>query len=161
MRRRQRLLLVRQALDRIGASTVFMHRQPQTSCQPDVLTTSKLSALDRHIGCKGGSQLRIVRFSLHVSVVTFRRQALPKPVLLRKTSQQFLKFGMREGDRNPPVLQWDSIYAVHNERVLAVLAKPNGIQPALHAPQAMGFHKVLEKSLQALDFVFGCGLPGL
>ena len=90
MRRRQRLLLVRQALDRIGASAVFMHRQPQTSRQPDVLTTSKLGALDRHTGCKGGSQLRIVRFSLHVSVVTFRRQALPKTVLLWKTSQQLL-----------------------------------------------------------------------
>jgi hypothetical protein len=126
-----------------------------------VLTTSKLGALDKDTGCKGGSQFGIVRFSLQVSVVTFRRQSRPKTMLLRKGSQQLLQFGMREGDRDPPVLQWDSIYAVHNERVLAVLAKPNGIQPALHVPQAMGFHEVLEKSLQALDLVFGCGLPGL
>jgi hypothetical protein len=55
----------------------------------------------------------------------------------------------------------DSIYAVHNKRVLAVLANPNGIQPAFHVTQAAGFHEVLEKSLQAFDFVFGCGLPGL
>src|ERR1700722_14692628 len=107
-----------------------MHRQPQTSRQPDVLTTSKLGTLDRHTGCKGGSQLRIVRFALHVSIVIFRRQARPKTVLLRKVSQQLLQFGMRERDRDPPVLRWDSTYAVHNERVLAVLTKPNGIQPA-------------------------------
>src|SRR5471030_1554582 len=93
-------------------------RAGEMSCQPNVLATSKFGALDRIAGGKCGSQPRIVRLAPH-EPVTVRRQARSKTVLLRKMSHQLLQVGERQGDRDPPILRWDSVDAVHNERVLA------------------------------------------
>ena len=67
----------------------------ESLCEPDVLTTSKFRAWDRHAGGKCGSQLRVVHLAPYESVIV-GRQAFPQAVLLRKISQQLLQFGNRK-----------------------------------------------------------------
>ena len=64
-------------------------------------------------------------------------------------------------ERDTPILCWQGIWPVHDQRVLTVLAKGNSVQPPLHAAKISRFHEVLQQTLQSINSVFGCCLPGL